>query len=585
MLAQLAMCFLVSALGQAPAEASAAWLKAVPGDVDLVIRGRGVEPISRELVDMIKAMSPRAAQAAAPAISQSLDRFRKLGGGVIGDVSWVGLSRLVPAVGPSGPPFAALVLNDDYDGVVKATNNGAAPTLRPQEGGFDEFDSPQGRGPWYAFKGAGFVAIGQDKELIAAIARPKGKAFDAVLTPALAKPFFAGDVGVFVNASQLSTRYADRIAQGRQAFMAALDQAGQKSPNGPSMDAIKDLYGGLFDAIKDADALTLSLDFAPAGLQLSGQLELKPGADSAKGIAASQNSSADLGKLAPGAAFYMYMNMQASTVEKLQNMSLRMISPGGKFGPEMTRAMEQFHALGRIETLSSVSFEHGMRAFNVINATDPKVYVAATEAMLSAMKNSDSPLNFYKEVKIERDAQNYQGVSYTHVVAVFDDEKLAKFGAAGNGGSAASLKAMFGGDSFSYWIGADGKRVLQVTAPTWDEAKVKIDQFLKADAPVGALHSFQAVRSALADRASFMMILSAQGFVRMIVAQLAATLNKPELKDLLNLPKEPAFLGFSSTPTAPSGYEFHFSLPSSVGPVFENGLMPVFQGMQGNVKQ
>jgi hypothetical protein len=583
MLAQFSVWILAATLGQAPAETTAAWLKAVPGDVDVVVRGRGLDSTAHDLIDMIKAMSPRAAGAAVPALSQMLDHIRNMHGEDAVKTPWVGLVRAVPP-GPDGVvPFAILVMKDDYQAVLKALTGGKEVALKSQDGGFDEFEAPQGHGPWYAVKGAGFVALGPDKETIAAIAKPGEKTFGATLTPALAKPFFAGDVGLFINASRLSARYADQIAQGRQAFMATLDLAGQKSPNGATMDAAKDLYGSLFDAIKDAGALTLGVDFAAEGLRLAGQLDMKPGVDSTKAVAADQTGPAELGKLARGSAFYMYMNMQASTFEKWQNMSLRMLNPGGKPDPEMARAMERFHALGRIETLGAVSFETGMRGFNVVEASDPKAYVAATEAMLMAMKGADSPLNLYKEVKVERDVQKHQGMSFTHVVAVFDEEKLAKLQTAGPGGGSASLKAIFGGDSLSYWIGVDGKRVIQVTTPSWDEAKARIDEFLKADSPVAAVPAFQAVRSALADRASLMVILSAQGFVRMIAAQLAASLNKPELKDLAGLPKEPAFLGLSVTPTGPSGYEFHFSLPSPVAAVFENGLIPVVQGLQGNV--
>lgn len=585
MFAHFSICLLAAALGQAPADAGSAWMKTVPGDVDVVVRSRGLDPTSHDLIDMIKAMSPRAADALVPTLSQFLDQLRNQYGEDALKTPWVGLARAVPP-GPDGAmPFVVLVMKEDYKDVLKTIAAGKEVALEAQEGGFDAFDSPQGDGSWYAVKGAGYVAVGPDKELIAAIAKPGEKTLDSVLTPALANPFLKGDVGLFVNVARLATRYADQIAQARQTFMAALDQAEQQNPNGPSMKGVKDMYGGLFDALQDAGALTLGLDFAAEGLKVAGRFDLKPGADSAKEIAANQGGTAELDKLAAGAAFYMYMNMDASTVEKLQNMSLRMLNPGGKPAPEMDRAMKRFHELGRIETLGTASFEDGMRGFNVIHAVDPKAYIEATQAMLTALTAADSPLNVYKEVKVEPDAQKYEGVSFTHVVAVFDADKLAKLGAAGNGGGASSLKAMFGGDSMSYWIGADGDRVIQVTTPTWEQAKAQIDAYKKGESPVGGSPAFHAVRSDLADRASFMMITSAQGFARMIAAQLSATMNKPELKNLADLPEEPAFFGLSLTPKAPNGYEFQLSLPSPVAPVFEKGLAPLIQNLRGPVQQ
>jgi hypothetical protein len=219
----------------------------------------------------------------------------------------------------------------------------------------------------------------------------------------------------------------------------------------------------------------------------------------------------------------------------------------------------------------------GMRTFNVTEATNPEVYVDATEAMLTAMKDADSPYNFYKDVKVERDAKKHGGVSFTQITAVLDADKLAKMGQ-GNGGDA--IKAMFGGDSMTYWIGVDGRRVIQVMAPTWEAAESRLDRFAKGDSGVGSLAGFKQVRSELADRASVLAIISGQGLTRMLATQMAATLNRPELKNLAGLPAEPAFFGASVTPDGPGGYDFRVSLPSAMGPVVENGMIPMFRNVQ-----
>ena len=58
MLAQLSLLILAGTLGQAPPET--AWLNAVPGDVDVVIRCRGLDATRDDLENMLKAMSPEA---------------------------------------------------------------------------------------------------------------------------------------------------------------------------------------------------------------------------------------------------------------------------------------------------------------------------------------------------------------------------------------------------------------------------------------------------------------------------------------------------------------------------------------------
>ncbi len=569
MAAHVSVWLLAAALGQAPAQGTAGWMKAVPSEADVVVRCRGIASAAEDFKAMLKVASPNAAASFAPMIDQFVDQWRKQGGVNLVDAPVVGLLRVEEA-GPDGlPPFAILVMKDDYESVLKAVANRQVITTKAEDGGYDSFPSPAGAGAWYAFHGEGFTAFGPDRTLIAKVAKPDGGSPVADPSPALATPFRGGDLGIFVNAERLVGRYDQRIDQNRQALMAALDQAAKAAPNGASMGAVKDMYGRAFDALKTTRRLAFNLDFAASGVRIAGRLEAKPAAD-AKAAEAVGTVSADLAKLDPGAAFYMYMNMPADVIQSWQNLSLRMLSPAGKPTPELAKAMERFKAVGKVETIGSAAMADGMRTFNVSTAKDPKALVEASEAMLQAMKDTNSPYNVYKDVKVERDAKKHGGMSFTRVTAEFDMDKIAKLGQ--GGGNADQIKAILGGDSMSYWIGADGQRVIQVTAPTWEEAEARLDRFDKGESTVGALAGFQQVRSELADRASLLMIVSGQGLARMLAAQMAATMKRPELKDPAGLPAEPAFFGGSLTPAGPGGYDFRISLPSAMGPIVEKAM-------------
>ncbi len=84
---------------------------------------------------------------------------------------------------------------------------------------------------------------------------------------------------------------------------------------------------------------------------------------------------------------------------------------------------------------------------------------------------------------------------------------------------------------------------------------------------------------AVAQPAAHLTLVPAAGVVRIFAAQFAATLNKPDLKAPGDLPKEPVFFGVSLTPRPPCGYEFHLFVPSQIGPIFEKGLVPLFQSI------
>ncbi len=180
-----------------------------------------------------------------------------------------------------------------------------------------------------------------------------------------------------------------------------------------------------------------------------------------------------------------------------------------------------------------------------------------------------------------RRPRTYQGFAFDRTTVVIDLDKLAKLQA--NPAAAASLKSMFRDGKMTYWLGTDGKRVIQVIANTWDEAKAQLDVFMKGEGGIGTNASFKAVRGKLPEKANLMVLVSMQGLVKMFANQFAAVLNKPDLKPPGDMPKEAALFGLSLSPAAPNGYEFHLVVPSCVGPVIEKGMIPVFQSLQGQV--
>ena len=90
-----------SALGQAP---EAAWLKDIPGDVDVVAYCRGVETGQKDLSAMLQAMSPMLARQAQGALQQGIDQVRNRYGQVSVESPFLAAAEF-PAV---GWPFASL---------------------------------------------------------------------------------------------------------------------------------------------------------------------------------------------------------------------------------------------------------------------------------------------------------------------------------------------------------------------------------------------------------------------------------------------------------------------------------------------
>ncbi len=576
MLAHLSHWILFGILAQAPSEA--ALLKAVPADVDVAIRIKGVEATRDDLLAMIKAMNPEWGNMAEGMLAGPLEQLREHHGAHASKTPFILFSRLGEPGGEGGPPpFAVVIPTDDYKGMLKELSGGKDVELKHQDGDYDAFDGPGGQGNWYAAQAQGVVAFGPSKELIAAFAKPGGKTLDSVLTGSPARGFLGGDIGVYVNAATLTKRYADQIDQARQGMMAAMEA--QQGANAGAMQFAKEFYGGLFDSLKYADVLTLNVDVAETQLHLAGFLKLKPDSDAAKSIAGILTSDAEsLGNLPRGAMAYVYMNVGAKTFERFQGMTMKMLSGGGKASPALEKAMTEFHGMGRIESIGSASMDNGMRTLNDIKVDDPKKFMDASIAMLQAMSGGEGPANFYKEFKVEPAAQTHQGITFTKVAATMDVEKLAQL--AGNApGQPEMMKAMFGDGKLTYWYGIDGKRVFQVVSPNWDDARSLVDGYLKGTNNVGQTAGFKAVRSELSPKASMILLYETQALVKMSVNMFSTIMKNPNLKVPDEMPKDPAFLGLSLTPQASEGYELDFVIPSGVGTVIAKGVIPIFQGL------
>ena len=558
----LPMWLLVAALGQAPD--AGGWLDAVPAEADVVIRVRGLESTRDDVLAMLKATSPALAEQAGPALEQGIAQMRAQAGDDVVKQPFLVLIRAVKPENPGSPPFAIVVKSPSYEGVLKSISGGQAPALKREEG-LDKFDGPGGLA-WYAAKGAGTVAIGPDKVLIAAFAKPGEKALGRTVAPGLRKRLFEGDLGLYVNVAALSARYGDEIAQAKQAMMAGLDQAGQNQPaTAAAMDIAKSMYGGLFDSIKEDDALVLTIDAAADGLTLDGALTVKADSKAARSSARAHPRDG------PGPAnqprdtrVFVYMNLDAKSFESIQKLAIGMMSPGGKPSPEYEAALAKQREQGRIEAATAMTMAPGMRMFSIYNLSDPKALLASSEAMTTALKGMDSPMNVYKDVTLTRNAETYGGFSFTRVEMTIDSEKVAKL-TQGNPAQAAQMKAMFTGDKVTTWYGINDKQMLQIMAPSWDQAKAQIDASEKGGGSLGASPGFPAARAKLPKDVNVLVLLSAQGILRQVWAQLGAPAPPDLSKDL-------ALIGASLTTVPGSGFEFRLVIPSAVGPIFEKGM-------------
>ena len=119
----------------------------------------------------------------------------------------------------------------------------------------------------------------------------------------------------------------------------------------------------------------------------------------------------------------------------------------------------------------------------------------------------------------------------------------------------------------NYWYGTDGKRLFQVVAPNWEEARALIDAYLKGEGGVGQTAGFKAVRSELPGRGQLPHALQHPG----PGPDDAPTCSRRSLKNARPEGARGHAQGaglpgcLASTPQASEGYEFHLVDPEPGG--------------------
>lgn len=582
---------LAAVLGQAPAEA--AWLKSIPADVDVAIHIRGLGPVKDDISGMLKAMSPTAEQIVSPILEQGLMQIRqqvteKILPSDSPIISVLKLPKPGDLQSPKGPPFATFGRIGDYAALQKTASGFQGDVkIKSEPGGYDSITGkdPQGQtGTVYSYKGNGFVALSNDDSLIKSIAKPTGKTLDSKLTGESARSFFAGDIGLFGDLEAVQTQFGDQIAEFRKSLPEQLAQGNAQGANSAQVKSSLEQLDKVLAVLKNGRGLALHFDFAPGGLTVSGFASVKEGTSTGTQLAKAKGGPGALIESLPAdAGLYSDSSADPGVFLQLQRANLQVLGGAGDdLVKAMDKAIETQLAAKIHETATAVKMDAGTRVVAVANVDDSKKFIDGALAVVGALKGKTGAGNVVKGSEITRNAETYQGISFDRTTVTIDLDKFASLQPNAPGGKDA-LKDVYGGGVTTTWIGAKGNRVIAVSAKSWDEAKGLIDTVLSGKSGLGAVKSFQAIRGRFPKDVGTLFLFNLQGVLRVFANTLAAA-GGAAVKLPANLPAEPALFGGAVTGSA-GGYQFQFVVPSNVGPVIEQGLMPLLQGAQGRVAQ
>ena len=570
MFATVSAWCLALAIGQAP-QGEANRLNAIPSDVQIVARLRGLQPARDDLVKMLEAMSPNLAAMAGPTIDRGVKSARDRFGKTLASAPLLIAVRL-PAPVPQGvpPKIAVLVDTDDYAGLIKAIAGDDKPEKKA--GGVDSFKDPNGA-PMFAAKGPGFAAVGTDEKFLAEIVRPKNDVLSQVITGEARERLFEGELGIYLNLAAIQKQFGDQIDQARDAMMKQIEQQGKGNPAG---DLGKSFGEAVFKAFKSADGLVFNFDFAPAGLIIRGDATLKKDTEAFKKLATSKTGdAAGLSKLPANLSNFTFIRVSPGGSDAMLRAGVTlMLSTAEKDTESFRKATALMKEAGAREgyVATVVNVEKPM-SLGITVFDDPRKGV---EAMLADLKTVREGKGLVKDVETVSTIKTYRGFELHEVHVTLDLDKFAKM-TENNPAAAAIPKPP---EKTTSWFGTDGKVVLNVGAPTWEEARARIDSYLDGKGTIGEEKGFQAARKLLPSQVGAIFLFGAQAFVGDFIKGMALGMGK-ELK-IPKLPGSPVFFGVSLSPTS-TGYHFRLVVPNDVGPIIEQGVLPILQ--QGKVQQ
>ncbi|HEY2787619.1 MAG TPA: hypothetical protein VGJ05_21865 [Fimbriiglobus sp.] len=316
--------------------------------------------------------------------------------------------------------------------------------------------------------------------------------------------FLAADVSIYVDLEKINDAFGDEIKQIRGLIDFGFQNAAGTVPGlDPSqLDAVKDMMKGVFQVVEDGRALVVGAEFLPEGLKVRIQGRFEKGSKTGAVLAGEvPEAHAGLEKMPRGLTEYSASRFGPSVSDAFEKMSREFSA--GEDQDAAAKAIEQFHAAKKAAGVRG-SITAGRQPDVTVTLTDcqdPAAFVKAYATLLKALPAgaSHSMVVLKEKPAVKESAQTNQGIIFYQVSLVHDfDATAKKLPEAGKEMALEQLKKQVK-EKATFWIGSDGSKVVQVTAPDWVTAKKVLDGL---NSVTGVDAAFRATRSQLPAEAS-----------------------------------------------------------------------------------
>jgi hypothetical protein len=563
-----------------------------PDKVPLAVHLNGLEQARKRLSKMLEALPADEAKAAQAGIEEGFEKLlagRKLTAVpadgrvfvVIHDLAALvdgepAVSVLMPATGVK--EFKASFLTADEQKSVQEAGKGIE-SVRSMVTGEEA--------TVYLVALKDYVALTPSKETAEVYAGKYTPAQSGAMGPELSASYLNADVSIFVNMDVVNDRYGEQIRQFKGLIDFALGQAemGGMIPglSNEQLEVVKQVLNGFVQAIEDSRGLVIAAEFRPEGLAVRANVRFAEGTKSAGMLKPeSPTALADLSRLPRGLSMY----------------------GGSRFGPrfaELSRKLNQEFAGGEDEKataairkqLEAVAAAGPQGEYSASTTPDIGITVTAYEkpdaaaaASISLYKGMRKGTRFASVVvkdkaMVEEAAVEHRGFKFAKVQLQLDFEaSVENFPEPLRESTLNQFKRLMKERS-TFWIGTDGKVVVQLTGSDWDAGKKLLDAYLDGKGGIGTEPGFQLTRKNLPEEATLIYVLETSQVLTLMIEQVksaGAMLpgGLPPIGQAKPVAGPPTFVGLALT-LKPQAAGFEAFLPGTAMNVATRMIVSLFR--------
>jgi hypothetical protein len=510
----LALAGLVWALPLCAAE-SVDPLKLVPPNAIAVVQVNGVERVQERVDKLLKAAVPDKADQASKAVHDAV--AEALQGRDLKALSPDG--RLLVAISeleklPDDATLTMLFPVKNADDFKKGFLTDDERKSLAKDGDLETVKLEDRAEPFFLVPLSGYVAACTDKETAAKYAKGEISGIANQLSRETAAAFLDADLSLFVNVREVNARYGTQLKTYKSLADLFLKGDAVQGVNKAQMDQLKAVLDAAFQVLEDGTAAVLTVQFRPDGWTLKGLAQFgdKTGTSEAlkkyRPVPLNQLGTLPAGQVSYSASVVGQAGSKSAAL-LLGDFAISDDDPAAK--ETIAGLLRDLSGLDRGVTLAAGKV-FGPGGLDVTESKDADRIVAGRLELLRAVTKNGSFANIpLKEKPQVKEKAETVGAFTLHAVKVkLDFDKAV--GDLDDGAREAarnSMKKALGGDELSMWFGTDGKRLIQLTAKDWAEAKALAEPYLDGSQALDKNEAYQFTRKQLPADATMLVVLDA----------------------------------------------------------------------------